>query len=91
MTITKKAFIIVIGNIVITFVVALLARNIIINPRLLAIEHTADQKDVARFEQALGLYKDTLEGQSKANLYSCRNTSVIRPLYRLAASNRPLG
>jgi diguanylate cyclase (GGDEF)-like protein len=69
MTITKKAFIIVIGNIVITFVVALLARNIIINPRLFAIEHAADQKDIARFEQALELYKDTLEGRVK-RIYS---------------------
>ncbi|WP_269619017.1 hypothetical protein [Zhongshania sp. BJYM1] len=65
MTILKRALLTIVGNVVVIFVLALLARNYILNPDLLKIEHAADQKDIQRFEQALDRYRLVLEGRIK--------------------------
>jgi len=65
MPILKRALLTITANVIVIFVLALLARNYILNPDLLAIEHAADQRDIQRFEQALDRYRLNLEGRIK--------------------------
>ena len=65
MPILKRALLTIAGNVIVIFVLALLARNYILNPDLLAIERASDQRDIQRFEQALDRYRLNLEGRIK--------------------------
>ncbi len=65
MTTGQRALCLIAGNVVLTFLLTLLARNLLINPELLAIEQAADQKDIARFEQSIDRYRSIIEGRIK--------------------------
>ncbi len=69
MTTGQRALCLISGNVILTFLLTLLARNLLINPDLLAIEQAADRKDIARFEQSIDRYRNILEGRIR-RIYS---------------------
>ncbi len=65
MTLTSKATLIVASTMLFSIIAGLLAREFILNPHLLKIEHAADTRDIRRFEQAVERYRENLEGRIK--------------------------
>ena len=61
MNLLSKAAIIILGNVLVTFAIGLISRELLLNPALLEIEREGDVKDIHRFEQALTRYQQVLE------------------------------
>ena len=61
MTTGQRALGLITGNLIITFVLTLLTRNLLINPELHAIEQAADRKEIVRIEQLIDDYRENIE------------------------------
>lgn len=65
MKITTKATLIAAFTVCSSMTMGLLARELIITPRLIAIERHADLRDITRFEQGMERYRHNLSGRIK--------------------------